>query len=248
MRNIFLLYMPPGNAEAMMHYEDTIKQRVPLTRIRPFLSADEAARLGDVFGGRRIAAWGSRDSTRNRATFSRMELGDDLLIVEGKTIRFIGKIAMKRIDPGLSRELWKPLQKAEIEGWDLIYFIANPLEISVPFAEFARLVGFQESFQLQGFTGLSRERLEASYGKYDDLYSVMLTLQHGRAFAVQRDAIDAGAAAALDAYAATNRSEFFAVATESFFCVPDRLRDRLPDLYLQLSRFYRQDPGQARPR
>jgi Mlc titration factor MtfA (ptsG expression regulator) len=72
------------------------------------------------------------------------------------------------------------------------------------------------------------------------------TLQ--REFAVQRDAVEAGAPAALDDYAATNRSEFFAVATESFFCVPDRLRDRLPDLYLQLSRFYRQDPGQARPR
>ena len=39
----------------------------------------------------------------------------------------------------------------------------------------------------------------------------------------------------------TTRSSF-AVATESFFCTPSHLRDRLPDLYLQLSRFFRQDP------
>lgn len=194
MRNIFLIYMPPGNAEAMVHYEDTIKQRVPLSRIRPFVSRNEADRLMDIFGDRRIAVWGSRDSDRNRATFGKMQPGDDLLIVEGKTIRFIGKIALKRIDPRLSQELWKPLQRATIFGWDLIYFVANPLEISVPFDEFGRLVGFAEGFQLRGFTGLSRERLESFYARYDDLYSVMLTLQHGRA--VHQKEVEVGIAAA----------------------------------------------------
>jgi Mlc titration factor MtfA (ptsG expression regulator) len=48
---------------------------------------------------------------------------------------------------------------------------------------------------------------------------------------------------ALDPYAATNRAEFFAVATETFFESPARLRGRLPDLYEQLRRFYRQDPA-----
>ena len=48
---------------------------------------------------------------------------------------------------------------------------------------------------------------------------------------------------ALDPYAATNRAEFFAVATEAFFESAARLRDRLPELYEQLRRFYRQDPA-----
>jgi Mlc titration factor MtfA (ptsG expression regulator) len=44
-------------------------------------------------------------------------------------------------------------------------------------------------------------------------------------------------------YGATNRAEFFAVATEAFFAKPAELRQRLPDLYDELRKFYRQDPA-----
>jgi Mlc titration factor MtfA (ptsG expression regulator) len=44
-------------------------------------------------------------------------------------------------------------------------------------------------------------------------------------------------------YGATNRAEFFAVATEAFFTSPGRLRERLPELYGELAKFYRQDPA-----
>lgn len=44
-------------------------------------------------------------------------------------------------------------------------------------------------------------------------------------------------------YAATNRSELFAVATEAFFLEPDKLKAELPDLYDQLVTTYRQEPA-----
>lgn len=44
-------------------------------------------------------------------------------------------------------------------------------------------------------------------------------------------------------YAATNAGEFFAVATEAFFTVPDALREGEPALYEVLAGFYRQDPA-----
>ncbi|MGH7703648.1 MAG: zinc-dependent peptidase [Gemmatimonadales bacterium] len=47
----------------------------------------------------------------------------------------------------------------------------------------------------------------------------------------------------LSAYGATNRAEFFAVATETFFEKPVELRQRYPDLYEELKGFYRQDPA-----
>jgi MtfA peptidase len=65
-------------------------------------------------------------------------------------------------------------------------------------------------------------------------------------FARQEEDIRAGRETPLDAYAATNRAEFFAVATETFFETPELLRTRLPELYAQLSRYYRQDPAAAR--
>ena len=59
-----------------------------------------------------------------------------------------------------------------------------------------------------------------------------------REFTRQKTAVDAGMEAPLDDYAARNHAEFFAVATEAFFCTPDRLRDSIPELYEQLHRFY----------
>ena len=60
-----------------------------------------------------------------------------------------------------------------------------------------------------------------------------------REFGRQQDAVNTGEDPPLDDYAARNHAEFFAVATEAFYCRPDRLRARLPALYQQLQRFFR---------
>jgi len=51
----------------------------------------------------------------------------------------------------------------------------------------------------------------------------------------------------LDEYGATSPPEFFAVATEAFFERGDLMRRRLPDLYLQLQKFYGVDPAAWQP-
>lgn len=50
----------------------------------------------------------------------------------------------------------------------------------------------------------------------------------------------------LDAYGATSPAEFFAVATETFFERPGELKDAEPDLYAELSHYYRLDPASWR--
>lgn len=180
MRNVFLLYMPPGNAEAMLHYRETIEQHVPLERMARYLPRDIISRLRTIFAGRPIAVWGSRDVPQNRARFERMEDGDDLLIVEGEMIKLMGKVALKIVNPDLSRELWRNVRGDNEAGWSLIYFIANPVEIGVPFAEFCRLFGYQENYQLRGFTSVSSDKLEQFYDRYDDLYSILTRLRSGQ--------------------------------------------------------------------
>ena len=48
----------------------------------------------------------------------------------------------------------------------------------------------------------------------------------------------------IDDYATTNEAEFFAVATEHFFCQPGPLKHHHPGLYQVLKQFYRQDPAE----
>ena len=91
MHNAFLLYMPPGNAQAMVHYQDTIKNKVSLHRLSQFISPQLRAKLISVFGANAIAVWGSEAGPRNRSAFERMGEGDDVLIVEGSTVRLLGK-------------------------------------------------------------------------------------------------------------------------------------------------------------
>lgn len=50
-------------------------------------------------------------------------------------------------------------------------------------------------------------------------------------------------ATVLDPYGATNPAEFFAVATEAFFCTPGALRDAEPRLYGCLADFYQLSPA-----
>ena len=60
---------------------------------------------------------------------------------------------------------------------------------------------------------------------------------------LQRD-VAAGHGNVLDAYGATSPAEFFAVATELFFERPADLRAQEPELYGQLSHYYRIDPAE----
>jgi len=180
MRNIFMLYMPPGNAEAMVHYEDTIRHQVTSERICSIVSKDVARKLQSYFGTRPIAVWGSRDTPANRSRFDRMQVGDEILIVEGDKIKLLGRVAYKTVSPELSRELWKNIRGDTTVGWNLIYFIANPREINLPFVRLTELFGYSQDYQLRGFTSISEEKLEDFYDRYDDLYSVLLRIKDGR--------------------------------------------------------------------
>jgi hypothetical protein len=182
MRNIFILYMAPGNHEQMVHYEDTIITRVSQDRLLNYLDLNLQTRIRNIFGKKPIAIWGSRDSQANRSKFDRMQTGDDILIVEGATIKLLGKVAVKTINPDLSRELWKNLRGGTGDVWALIYFIANPLEINLPFIQFKRLIGYQEAWNPRGFARIADDKLEAFYSKYDDLYSILQRIKEGKAY------------------------------------------------------------------
>ena len=57
--------------------------------------------------------------------------------------------------------------------------------------------------------------------------------------------VEQGMPVPFDTYAATDPAEFFAVASEVFLLVPDRVRDMYPRVYTQLCAFYRQHPRAA---
>lgn len=61
-----------------------------------------------------------------------------------------------------------------------------------------------------------------------------------------RQEAEQGRETLLDVYGATNRAEFFAVATEAFFERPQELRELHAALYAELRDFFGQDPAERR--
>jgi Mlc titration factor MtfA (ptsG expression regulator) len=97
--------------------------------------------------------------------------------------------------------------------------------------EFAHVLDFED--------GTSDGRPVLDSGQARTAWNAVLQAEFER----QQEAVNRAEDTALDPYAATNRAEFFAVATETFFEAGAHLRDRLPQLYEQLRLFYRQDPA-----
>lgn len=64
-----------------------------------------------------------------------------------------------------------------------------------------------------------------------------------REYEVLRRRAESGRESVLDPYGAESPAEFFAVATEAFFEMPDTVKRRLPELYEQLRRYYNVDPA-----
>ena len=92
--------------------------------------------------------------------------------------------------------------------------------------------------------------LDAEDGKMDGLpvldsrasYHTWVTEWSGQ-FVDHERRVEANEATVLDPYGATNRAEFFAVATEAFFEIPDQLRGDQPRLYVLLTNFFKLDPA-----
>jgi Mlc titration factor MtfA (ptsG expression regulator) len=110
--------------------------------------------------------------------------------------------------------------------------------------EFAHLIDYQFGLTGGGFDAgaLMRdanERTRAPSIPGGDTWRPVLAAAFERHYVE----IERGTPTLLGAYAATNDSEFFAVATEVFFEKPAELLAAYPDLYQQLAKLFRQDPA-----
>ena len=65
----------------------------------------------------------------------------------------------------------------------------------------------------------------------------------GQEYEQLQEAVERHERTLMDAYGTQSPAEFFAVATETFFEKPMKLRDEHSELYAQLREFYRQDPA-----
>lgn len=130
----------------------------------------------------------------------------------------------------LSGESWS--QGQVILSWhDVLEGAAVPDDgYNVVVHEFAHQLD-QENGEANGTPPLRRR---ADYARWSRV------MQH--AFSILQKQVDRGEDTLLGDYAATDPAEFFAVASEVFFALPERLQEAHADLYRELAHYYRVDP------
>lgn len=119
-------------------------------------------------------------------------------------------------------------------SWDDVLYDAAEQEegCNVVFHEFAHQLD-DENGPADGVPPLPDRSM------YDDWARVL-----NREYEQLRDDVKHHRKTLIDEYGATNPAEFFAVVTETFFCLPVQLKKRHPELYEQFRIFYNQDTAE----
>jgi Mlc titration factor MtfA (ptsG expression regulator) len=134
-------------------------------------------------------------------------------------------------------------QGAIVLAWDAVRNVLVEPETghNVVLHEFAHQLDYEDGF-VDGAPLLGHgESLPARKRRYAEWSRIMREEYERLRARAQRGQTDV-----LNNYGATNPAEFFAVATESFFCKPRELHEQHPALYEQMSWYYKQDPDRWR--
>ncbi|HUA66014.1 MAG TPA: M90 family metallopeptidase [Alphaproteobacteria bacterium] len=155
------------------------------------------------------------------------------------TTRHLGGGVMQERHESRLGESWR--EGAVVLAWDAVCngMAENAGGHNVVLHEFAHQLDYEDGFA-DGAPLLGQgESLSARRRRYADWSRVMQEEYERLRTKAQRGQPDV-----LREYGATNPAEFFAVATESFFCKPFELRGQHPALYEQMRWYYRQDPAE----
>ena len=136
-----------------------------------------------------------------------------------------------KVDRPAAGQAW--LDGVVVLGWEEVKDGAQAIDDghNVVFHEFAHMLDAEDG----RMDGIPVVDSSASYHTWVTQWSAQ--------FAEHVRRVDANESTLLDPYGATNRAEFFAVATEAFFEIPDQLRTDQPGLYALLSEFFKLDPA-----
>lgn len=146
----------------------------------------------------------------------------------------VGPHTIERVDAKAGESWFKGLI---VLSWDdVLSGVSDPDDgHDVLLHEFAHQLDFADGYA-DGVPSLASRRAYAAWTKTlsESYQKLSRRLAHGLP-------------AHLRSYAATNKAELFAVATESFFERPAALKEHYPALYAELAGFYRLDPANWSP-
>lgn len=176
MSNLFVL--TASNSEAYQHYIDTIENGFALDSIKQFLTPAQAAALRNMYGDRRIQAWGATPGSGNIRTWDSMSVGDRVLVYRQGNFEYYALVTFKMHNKKLAEHLWQRNNAGET--WEYMYLLDRLTEISVPVKVFNTILEYSDASVPQGFRSVSEDKVQMLVSKYGSVDAFLNYLVEGK--------------------------------------------------------------------
>jgi hypothetical protein len=148
----------------------TIRNSVPLDVAREVLSDEQFVALSAAIApAKEFHCWATTEA--NKAVYSALSAGDEVLITEKGTGRFNyrGRVVTKVISEALAARLWPDVPELP---WKLIYVLERVQRINVRKDALVAAFGYDRNFWVPGHIRVSRAKLAAAleeHGTFEKL-------------------------------------------------------------------------------
>jgi hypothetical protein len=152
-----IVLQPCGTGLPAKHYEDTVQNPVPISKMIPFLASQEIAELRQKFP-HSAAVWGVTrgETSLGELKWRRMNPGDVALFSRTGRIFSRGIVTMKIHNPRLAQDLWGVHEDGKT--WEYMYFLRDINSLDIPYERFNTAAGYAKNFVIQGFNVLPPDR------------------------------------------------------------------------------------------
>ena len=162
-----LILQPCGSKNSEAHYKDTIEHDAHLDQVGDFLSEAERVKLRSIYPDGRLKIWGVTQGKKkvNRRGWDKIEAGDVTLFTAENNVFASGVTTYKLINKRLASKLWGVDSSGET--WELIYFISELRNQSIPVGELNKALGYSSKNIVRGFRVIDEVKSESFIGPYD---------------------------------------------------------------------------------
>ncbi|MDM5222990.1 P-loop NTPase fold protein [Peribacillus sp. NJ11] len=153
-----VILQPTGSKDAREHYVDTLVRAVDIVRIKPYLTRDEFKHLQELYPSGLVPTWGVTGGVNspNVNKWNKIHPADVAFFSANKVLYSYGFVTFKIHNKPLAEHLWGFNENGQTREY--IYFLDEVREHDIPISLFNDIVGYSESYKVQGFTVLDEDK------------------------------------------------------------------------------------------
>jgi len=141
-----IVIQPAGGSNAQVHYQHTIENLVPISKIEHILGKEEITTLTELYPEGKVAIWGATRG-RSQNEWEKIDPNDVVLFSRNKKFFATGIVPYKFHNSPLAEFLWG--HDADGKTWEYVYLLKDITKLDVPYEEVSRILGYKSNYWYQ---------------------------------------------------------------------------------------------------